>query len=185
VHQAIQNAVSGVQSTANSVETKVDNIQTKVDNIPPAWSEVLPAADRFKLVMGNAAVLDKETGLVWDRSPDTNARNWFDAHSDYITGVVGVANRRGWRLPRIQELTSLVDSTLGPPGPTLPAGHPFSNVQSSFYWSATSNVSNPTVAWIVWFTHGVAGQGVKSDTKHTINDIFVWCVRGGQGVDSQ
>ncbi len=30
----------------------------------PSWDQVLPASERFVLVMGGAAVLDKETGLV-------------------------------------------------------------------------------------------------------------------------
>jgi len=56
-HQTILNAVNGVQSALNG-------INNKVDRIPPAWSQTLPAAQRFMLVMGGAAVLDKETGLV-------------------------------------------------------------------------------------------------------------------------
>ena len=40
----------------------------------PTWHQILPAADRFKLVMNsNAAVLDRETGLVWEKSPDATA----------------------------------------------------------------------------------------------------------------
>ena len=34
------------------------------------WSQILPAATRFQLVMGGAAVLDRETGLVWEQSPE-------------------------------------------------------------------------------------------------------------------
>ena len=36
-----------------------------LDEIPPTWSQKLPAAQRFVLVLDGAGVLDKETGLVW------------------------------------------------------------------------------------------------------------------------
>ncbi len=132
VHQAIQDAVNGVQSTAtgiqtsvngvqstaNSIETKVDDITTQLDNIPPAWSEILPAADRFKLVMSSAAVLDRETGLVWEQSPDTTTRTWQFAHVHCNQKTVG--NRKGWRLATNQELASLVD---GDPANTSVPSH--------------------------------------------------------------
>ena len=79
----------------------------------------------------------------------------------------------GWRLPSVHELASLVDP--GNPGgnPDLPAGHPFSNVQNSGYWSASTVADNPTNAGRVGFFNGT----VFSDGK-TLNN-FVWCVRGG------
>jgi hypothetical protein len=64
--------------------------------------------------------------------------------------------------------------------PYLPPGHPFSNVQSSFYWSATTAAGNTSFAWLVDFLNGGVSQGFKSNFIH-----FVWCVRGGQGVDPQ
>jgi hypothetical protein len=53
-------------------------------------------------------------------------------------------------------------------------------VQSSFYWSATTSVTaGPSAAWDVNFGNGDVGFGTKD------NKDFVWCVRGGQGVDPQ
>ncbi len=81
-----------------------------LDQIPPTWDQVFPASERFKLVMGGAAVLDKETGLVWEQAPSTVQKNWYGAHSDCIPKIVG--NRMGWRLPTVAEMTSLVNNNL-------------------------------------------------------------------------
>jgi len=93
---------------------------------------------------------------------------------------LAVGNRKGWRLPTIQELASLIDPTVPFPGPTLPAGHPFSNVRvDRAYWSATTFSIDATSAWAVFFGNGVVPNGDKSIL------LFAWCVRGGQGVDPQ
>ncbi len=143
--------------------------------LPPAWAVTLSAAQRFPLVLGGVAVLDRETGLVWEKSPSTSTFTWLNAqfHCNQFT----VATRKGWRLPTIQELASLVDSSQV--SPALPGGHPLTNVQSSFYWSATTFAGGASSAWVAGLGSGSVGANVKSGA------LFVWCVRGGQGVDPQ
>jgi hypothetical protein len=142
----------------------------------PSWDQTLPANTRFIVLtnMNNAAVLDKETGLVWQQSPSTDYIDWYSAQSQCNNLTMG--NRLGWRLPTIQELASLVDRSADP---TLPAGHPF-NVLSSNYWSATTRATFDTDAWFVDFSLGLLMTGTKSNTQNR-----VWCVRGGQGTDPQ
>ena len=103
----------------------------------PTWDNVINGPGRFRVLrdFNNAAVLDRETGLVWEQSPDTGTRDWLVAHRFCIDRAVGNRNRKGWRLPTVQEIVSLVDPTHNRPSP---AGHPFSNVQPDFYWSATT-----------------------------------------------
>ena len=153
----------------------------------PSWDQTLACTTlatcpRFIVLsnMSSAAVLDRETGLAWERSPYTNITTWMTAQM-YCNNLT-VGNRKGWRLPTLQELASLVD---GDPAnissPRLPPGHPFSNVQSSTYWSATTDHGADNLAWVVNFSNGdVDNHGAKVLVTHR-----VWCVRGGQGVDPQ
>ena len=151
----------------------------------PAWDQklactALNACPRF-VVLSNwnsEAVLDRETGLVWERSPSTTVEAWQGALATCTDNKVG--NRMGWRLPTIQELASLLDPTVPYPGPTLPAGHPFNNVQvPTAYWSANTFATDSSFAW--WMRTDFAHTNVnpKVDPKN------VWCVRGGQGTDLQ
>ena len=143
--------------------------------IPPAWSQKLPAAERFVLVLDDNGVLDKETGLVWEKSPSTGIYIWVNAISHCISDLnVGV--RKGWHLPTVEQLASLVDTS----GDSLklPTGHPFTNVQSRGYWSATTYPSSTTVAWGVHFGDGYV------DAYAEANYYYAWCVRGGQSHDA-
>src|SRR5215471_2507098 len=52
----------------------------------PSWDQQLPAATRFVVLSnwGGAAVLDRETGFVWEHSPSGTSGiflPWFDAQS--------------------------------------------------------------------------------------------------------
>lgn len=145
-----------------------------------SWSHKLPGWHRFALVLDAQAVLDKETGLVWERSPDTTASDWFAAHDQCKRKTWGT--RMGWRLPTIEELSSLVDPSVPYPGPTLPGQHPFTGVQTWKYWSATT-LEDPTgLNWAAW---GVDFDRGGVDYAGKINgNVFHWCVRGGQGVDA-
>ena len=77
-----------------------------------------------------------------------------------------------WRLPNARELHSLID--YGNSGPALPAGHPFSGVVASFYWSSTTYLNPTTFVWVEDFNNG----GITNSTK--VNAQHVWPVRGGQ-----
>src|SRR5437588_12028084 len=102
----------------------------------PSWDQTLPSNTRFIVLanFGNAAVLDRETGLVWEQSPDNTEKTWVAARFACILKTVG--SRKGWRLPTVQELASLIDPAVAFPGPTLPASHPFSHVRSGRNWPA-------------------------------------------------
>ncbi|MBI5407070.1 MAG: DUF1566 domain-containing protein [Nitrospirae bacterium] len=143
-----------------------------LDQIPPTWDQVLPASERFKLVMGGAAALDKETGLVWEKTPSSNSLgyNWGDARSHCFNKIVG--GRKGWRLPSTDELASLVDYSMNNPT-KLPSGHPFDNISlvSSYFTSISTGLD----VWHVYFA-----TGEVYPVNNTLAGL-AWCVRGGLG----
>lgn len=120
-------------------------------------------------------VLDKETGLVWERRPDSEKRVWDGAILYSLTKAK--AGRKGWRLPTIEELLSLVDPRQQ--SPTLPVGHPFIDIKfDSFYWSCTLGMSAlPTFAWGYNFGNADTSNCLKTA------EFYVWLVRGGFGHD--
>jgi hypothetical protein len=143
-------------------------------------SKVLSAAQRFVILpaFNSEAVLDKQTGLVWERSPQTTSARWIAARRTCIEKNVG--GQKGWRLPSLEELTSLVDPSIAPPGPTLPLGHPFLTVKSTVYWSATRVDENARGSWAVHF--GLGGGTTFINWAHSVPS---WCVRDGAKPDQR
>lgn len=135
-----------------------------------AWSNIIPnAAKRFVVLadFNSEAVLDRETGLVWEKSLTGGVGiNWAEASFACINKNVG--GRKAWRLPSIVELLSLVDPIQS--NPALPLGHPFSGLQS-IYWSATTIQDLPTFVW------GVGIQGGSTTTIDKSSTVSAWCVR--------
>ena len=129
---------------------------------------------------GGAAVLDMETGLVWERAPDGGAFTWNQTQPAQVhCNNLVLGNRMGWRLPTLQELTSLLD--IGAPN-NLTLGHPFAVLPpwtvGEFIWSATTSSTDTTQAWAMNLASNV-GTFPKGSLSHA------WCVRFRQGVDPQ
>jgi hypothetical protein len=145
-----------------------------------AWEQMVLPVERFALVLGQGdGVLDRETGLVWSRYPDPTNTTWDNAM--YNCHILVLAGRRGWRLPSLEELASLLDPTRS--NPALPAGHPFGGVlsgQDDVYWTASTDEMSNVFAYSLSFniasnlsTHGKSSAIGKR-----------WCVRGGASTDN-
>ena len=149
--------------------------QTTASN--PTWDQILPDEERFEQVMprgrDSKAVLDRETGLVWQRNAGDSPYNWYNAQ--YYCYTTNIGGRGGWRLPSVEELRSLIDPTQL--NPALPTGHPFISDDnlSSYYWSSTTSAGNTSSAWTVNFSNGSASNGYGKT-----GSCYVRAVRSGQ-----
>jgi hypothetical protein len=153
-----------------------------------SWSQVIAGAKRFTVLpqFGGEAVLDRETGLVWQQEP-TEMFSILPIASRYCADV-SIGNRRGWRLPTLQELKSLTDPSES--SPTLTAGHPFANVDLTHaYWSSTVTLDTPNHVWTMGFNVGevtrTATCAAGTCPGAPIVELVAWCVRGGSGADAQ
>ncbi len=145
-----------------------DDIRT-LDELKPAWNKLIPVTQRFVDALGGNAVLDKETGLVWAKSPNKKMQlNWQQAMD--VSTVQRLGGCGGWRLPTIEELASIVVS--------LPSSHPFTNVDDNdCYWSSSSDSADPSQAW---FVRMGTQELLKRAKVTTTNGCYAWPVRGGK-----
>ena len=123
---------------------------------------------RFTLKFNGEGVKDNQTGLIWEQEPDRIHDVWDASVARCRTKEVG--GEKGWRAPSIDELKTLIDTSQR--DPALPAGHPFSNIKSEIYWTATPHPSDDIVAWQVSFFSGEPVTDQKSGTRR------LWCVLG-------
>jgi hypothetical protein len=136
---------------------------------PPIWDRKIDTPKRFKVLKAfdAEAVLDQETGLVWEREPEAVAVSWSGATPRCVDRVI--AGRGGWRLPTASEMRSLVNATLQ----VLPTGHPFT-APDSLYWTSTLVPGTDTLAYVGDL--GIPNTSITAEAVGT--DLGVWCVRG-------
>ena len=153
----------------------------------PSWDQTMPANIRFIILsnFANAAVLDRQTGLVWEKTIDENLHTYDEGRKLCLGKNVG--GQSGWRLPSIQELTSLIDPTNKLP--SLPTGHPFTGIFFTIllpgtlpvielYWSISVDVMRTDLQWGASYTDattGFVGETFLRDGSRA----YVWCVRAG------
>ncbi len=165
--------ILGYMMTRNSDPTPpmTDELLTEVIQ---DWHNSYPSSQRFEILaaFNYDAVLDKTTGLVWERSPQTATVTYNEARRFCVGRMAG--EQTGWRLPSPIELRSLVGPIRGLSRPHLPPNHPFLNVQATSYWAMVSETD-----------HGPYGKyvdaflgNILSFFKVKMVSFPVWCVRG-------
>ena len=113
---------------------------------------------------GDGTVTDNLTGLMWTKSANIDGQKAWDDAIDWCNAL-DHGGHSDWRLPNRRELLSLIDR--GEYSPGLPDGHPFTDVQNSFYWSSSTYSNNTALAWPVNIGYGNSWYDDKTDTHYT------------------
>jgi hypothetical protein len=124
-----------------------------------------------------------ENTYTWYFSDDSEVYNRGDAGGEdggectgsacdtqaYVAAVneQGLCGHHDWRVPTKEELGSLVDPRIRPPGPTLDTSY-FPNMRSAEYWSSTTYAYHAPTAWAWGFEHGLDRVDHKREPKHVM-----------------
>lgn len=114
---------------------------------------------------GDGTVTDNETGLMWEKGTGP-ILTWQQAVDR--CQALDLAGHRGWRLPEMKELASIVDYDRH-----NPACDSVFVVRSVYYWSSTTLQGSPSYAWFVGFCYGFVYLDLKDGS------YAVRAVRGG------
>ena len=178
----IRSSAAVLLGLATLATTPAATAQTAVNGpyyATPSWDQTLPAGSRFVVLanFNSEAVLDRETGLVWQRTPGPPATTFYVASGTCLFTQIG--GRRGWRLPAIPEINTLLDSTVRN-APPVQAGHPFVlPLRYANFWTSKAVSSPPTTYyWRVAYAYDennttVTGRLVPEDDPAA----YTWCVR--------
>jgi hypothetical protein len=150
---------------------------------------------------GNGTVSDNLTGLVWLKDPNCTDSSggiskdlitgpsgwlyWMDAlawSNNLGSGTCGLSDGSvagDWRLPNINELSSLVDTQKSDSVSALPAGQPFGSLWFQLYWSSSTYAlsSSKDDAWIMDMPNG--GRIGNWGKDGSVARGLVWPVRDG------
>ncbi len=133
----------------------------------------------------NGTVTDNATGLIWQKclagqssncSGSGNNFKWSEAIS-YCNGL-SLGNKSGWRLPNINELTSLLDYSSTAKDIIDIQTFPWRSGKGFGIWSSTTNPRNPDYIFgydndnygMIWIAlkNGNLGQSYNCDTCKVI-----------------
>ena len=118
---------------------------------------------------GDGTVYDTSTGLTWQKDGNNGTHTWQEA-IDYCEATdTHELPGTDWRLPEINELTTIVDYSVS--NPAIEDTTVLTGTQSDFYWSGTTLAGNSDYAWIVNFYDGYVTNDNKAPSLH------VRCVR--------
>jgi len=142
-----------------------------------SWGKIDDGGQRFQVLKNftpNNAILDRETGLVWLYS-SAAMPSYADAEA-YCFGS-NYGGRYGWRLPTIEELSSLfiMNGPFNPIQVTFPQGIPVSDtIFGENYFSSTSDPTNKDNVMVL------DGVNKKFTSKPKDAPGRGWCVRSSK-----
>jgi hypothetical protein len=184
--------VAGPGPTGRTLD-EVMGLAMKVGNPdPPCFDNINRYVD-----CGNGTVHDTVTNLIWLKDANcfgqldyAAANNAAAGLEDGECGFTDGSSPGDWRLPTIEEWDSTVARafTLGCTGASAPSltnilgtacfsvgPQPFTNVQSTYYWSSTAYENLENRAWLMDLS-----SGTHPYTLRTYMGSYVWPVRSGK-----
>ncbi len=130
----------------------------------------------FTLREGGAVVRHEPTGLEWQRCPLGLSWDGGDCLGALATHdwpgalAAAAAAGAGWRLPKKNELASIVEAACWSPAINAAV---FPGTPVSAFWSSSPDAGSSRMAWVISFDLG----RIDAEDKHSLHGVRL--VRGG------
>jgi hypothetical protein len=156
--------IDDIKAALYTIGCRLQAFEHKVVTLSPQPkdepADISIRTDPVRFIKRPDCYLDTKTGLEWSLV-NYGPMKWHNA-MDQFDGP------KGWRVPTIEELLTLVDYTKHDPATELPW------MVSAYCWSSTTSADLTRYAWRVGFNYGYA----YCDFKYYSH--YVRAVRGGQ-----
>ena len=129
-----------------------------------------------RFLLEKKTVIDRQTGLMWTKNASLLdfPLSWVEALNNIKDLNKSVFyGYQDWKIPNRKELFSLI--THNTINPSLPIGHPFTNVFASYYWTSSTCARLPAQAWYIHLGGARVFKGMK------YSSYMVWPVRTVDG----
>jgi hypothetical protein len=118
-------------------------------------------------VVTDGEVRDRWTGLVWQQATSSSTMTWLEAREH--CAELGL-NGHSWRLPSVNELSTLVDERRV--APAIQTEFFPDTIPNGWYWSAIAYANNTSNRWCINYDDGYTTRG-RAETESS----WVRCVR--------
>ena len=129
-----------------------------------------------RFLLEKKTVIDRQTGLMWTKNASLLdfPLSWVEALNNIKDLNKSVFyGYQDWKIPNRKELFSLI--THNTINPSLPIGHPFTNVFASYYWTSSTCARLPAQAWYIHLGGARVFKGMK------YSSYMVWPARTVDG----
>ncbi len=130
----------------------VELLSSQKTNIVAVKTPEVKLGDGRFIDCGDGTIKDTKTGLMWQKEGSQESMSQKEAEKYCQKSDVG--GHKDWRLPTVEELTSIVDYKK-----YNPAINDVFKCKSDWYWTATDYAGSAGIAWIVGFFTGLVNWG--------------------------
>lgn len=131
----------------------------------------------FQISVDGTEAKDPTTGLIWRRCIEGASWNGTACTSDgattftheaaFVRAIDQRSASKGWRVPNVKELTSLVRRDGAEPTPYID-NTIFSGTPNGYFWTSSPFVSQSSMAWTVYFGYGSTGSNQSRATPRNL-----------------
>lgn len=155
----------------NELRSDFKVIHESLERIEKAIEKIEDSKPKRFIDNEDGTVTDSKTGLMWVKNPHTDLPDKFKGELKWQDAIdackdLNFAKHKDWRLPTVEELSSIVDYSRGAKSGEPAIDPIFKDTKCSWYWTITPVAWGSGSAWIVGFDYGYVSNRSKDGSYY-------------------